>query len=89
MWREPLDPLARAMLADEILGHYTVSPVQWYDPEYQPPTGRLIAVRTARGIFLHPMTDKTGREVPWHEQEERWTDGAFGYEEVLAWVRLA
>ena len=80
--------LMNAFLADDIIGDYDTPAVHWRNPAFEPPTGKLIAVKTPHGIFLHPMMDKNGVRLSWEKQQERWTDGAFHYADVMAWVRL-
>lgn len=85
---QTFDEVSRAMIEDHIIGGYETPPVLWRDIRYNEPNGRLIAVRTDRGIYLHPMMDRAGHALPWSQQQDRWTDGQFQFEEVREWVRL-
>jgi len=72
---------------DGIVGEYDVPVVQWRDIRYETPAGRLIAVKTRRGMFLHPLFGRKGQEY-WGKQDPNRVD-KFDIEDVTHWVRLA
>jgi hypothetical protein len=63
--------------------------VFWTAILLQFPRGRRVILKTKSGAhFIHVMVNKEGIEVPWAEQDERWTDGKFSYEDVTHWAEL-
>jgi len=63
--------------------------VFWTSISEAKPHHPLILVRTkSRSHFIHCMCAKSGEIVPWDEQNERWTDGKFGYEDVTHWAAI-
>lgn len=63
--------------------------MDWIPVSLQKPSGRIVLLRTKRFYHIHVMCDfKTGEEVAWDDQPEKWFGFEIDKDEVTHWVPL-